>query len=176
MPRDPDFTGPGAGRSGHWCMFLKTTQVSLRSSYVENQDLFFSVPQSSLNHTQWLSNYSSNYCSVGHSIIRHLTVFPNPPWRPSLYLPILWGRNTLLARVWPACPWILPSPALFRTQAHEPSFCLHWCRLNWATQRETLESCESQTARAERGWGWNGIHIRRRKERTLSDPLAQDCG
>ena len=44
MPRDPNFTGPGAGRPGHWCVFLKTTQVNLRSSYVENQDLFFSVP------------------------------------------------------------------------------------------------------------------------------------
>lgn len=59
MPRDPDFTGPGTGRPEHWCMLLKTTQASLRSSYVENQDLFFPVAQSSLSHTQRLSNHST---------------------------------------------------------------------------------------------------------------------
>ena len=130
-------------------------------------------PQSSLNHTQWFSNYSTVLATLSSDTWQSsLTCLG----RPSLYLPVLWGRNALLARVWPACPWILPSPALFRTQAHEASFCLHWCRLNWATQIDTSESCESQTARAERGWGWNGIRIRRHKERTLSDPLAQDWG
>lgn len=139
----PESYWSGAGRPGCKWVCLKPHRWFLEAASVGNQGLFFCAP--------FITLYSIVSATVSSNIPSILEDFPSTCWSFKNEIPF----------------YILPSPAVFRTEAHAPSFYLPWPWPNWTTQIKTSKSCESQAARAERGWGRNGVHTRRSKESTI---------